>query len=233
MIVNIKKSDHLNEEGYSFLNTLNIDVQTLGEYTDLKKGLMMELIPAEANENLLKVVPHRVVEDLAMVYRFDYRDPRGDTIGIPVTNEMLKCFDVTEDELHADALTYAPVSHPAKLKTIQEMLPDLMGAEPIFFFSTPTTILVATTKDGYKGAAVIFYPGFLQKAVERFGRSCFVLPSSRHEMLIVPDDGMFDHQMLTDMVTYVNAIEVAEIDRLSNTVYYYDRERQVFEAAEK
>ena len=52
-----------------------------------------------------------------------------------------------------------------------------------------------------------------------------MLPSSVHEVLIVPDNGEMDPKMLGDMVREVNKNEVERQEVLSDRVYSYDKEK--------
>lgn len=52
-------------------------------------------------------------------------------------------------------------------------------------------------------------------------------------MLVVPDDGSIDRHDLESMVREVNASEVLPKDQLSDNVYHYDSQDQVFELAGK
>ena len=66
---------------------------------------------------------------------------------------------------------------------------------------------------------------------EHWDRSFFVLPSSRHEVILIADDGMADYRNLQDMVEQVNASEVRPEDKLTDNVYHYDSKDNVFELA--
>ena len=68
-------------------------------------------------------------------------------------------------------------------------------------------------------------------AAEKLGGNFFVLPSSIHECLFVPDNGEFRRPQLEEMVRSVNAAEVSEADFLSNSVYHYDADARIFEKA--
>ena len=57
-----------------------------------------------------------------------------------------------------------------------------------------------------------------------------VLPSSIHELLILPDNGSMQLSELEAMVREVNATQVAPEDRLSDKVQYYDRETKLLTA---
>ena len=50
----------------------------------------------------------------------------------------------------------------------------------------------------------------------------FLLPSSLHEILAVPNHGQFTFQELLDMVTEINGAVVAPQDILSDNVYHFD-----------
>ena len=58
------------------------------------------------------------------------------------------------------------------------------------------------------GASALFYPGFLEQVAKRFRGKFFILPSSIHELILVPD--------------YGEDVKVTEEDFLSNSVYNYD-----------
>ena len=68
---------------------------------------------------------------------------------------------------------------------------------------------------------------------ELLGNDFFILPSSIHQMLVLPDDGQVDAEMLRDMVKEVNATQVAPAERLTNDVYHFDTKDHVFEKADR
>ena len=77
----------------------------------------------------------------------------------------------------------------------------------------------------------IFYPGVMDQVGERLNGDYFILPSSVHEILVVPDDGNISFRELTDMVKEVNRTQVAPEDRLTDQVYHYDTADRIFEKA--
>jgi hypothetical protein len=83
---------------------------------------------------------------------------------------------------------------------------------------------VMTNKWKNFGASAVFDPEALQKAAEAIGGTdFFILPSSVHELMIVPDNGEMDYRELCGMVREVNQNEVDPKDFLSDRVQYYDR----------
>ena len=73
----------------------------------------------------------------------------------------------------------------------------------------------------------------MEQAAEQVGGDFFVLPSSIHEVLMIPDDGKADYRELEAMVQSINETQVAPADRLSDHVYHYDQKDRVFELADK
>lgn len=75
------------------------------------------------------------------------------------------------------------------------------------------------------GAACILYPGVLKKFAEKMGQDFYVLPSSVHEVILVPTEAGTDQESLLEIVTDINRTQVAEDEVLADSVYYYERSR--------
>ena len=82
-----------------------------------------------------------------------------------------------------------------------------------------STMLVLTNNVQLNGAAALFYPGVMDQAAERLGGDFIVLPSSTHEVIMIPADGMTDFRSLEQMVKDINRSQVAPEERLSDHVY--------------
>ena len=91
---------------------------------------------------------------------------------------------------------------------------------------------IATNEDRMNGASVLAYPDFMETAVECLNGSFYILPSSIHEVILLPEKSGFDVQELQMLVRHVNATEVAPKERLSDHVYHYDRKKRLFKRAD-
>ena len=83
---------------------------------------------------------------------------------------------------------------------------------------------IATNKHRVLGAAAILYPDTLPAVSEEFGGNLYILPSSIHEVFLVPDIGQ-NVDAMNRMVVHANQMVTRPEEVLSNTVYYYDAER--------
>ncbi len=95
-------------------------------------------------------------------------------------------------------------------KSVDEWEPD---GEPM---------IILTNRDKSNGAGVIFCDGILKKIHEKVG-DFYVLPSSIHEVIIVPEEYTeASTEDLREMVMEVNRTQVSEDDYLSDHVFKYD-----------
>jgi hypothetical protein len=216
------------------------NISGLRNYEEMKSSLVMEVVSAEANADFLQTVPHHTIEDMAVVYRFLVDEVSDGRASVVVSNNMLATYGVSEEQLRADALANAPEIRPAVIKGMGEVLSDMMGVEMdelvMMGMVTPEmneNMLVATVQDNIHGASVIAYQDFMDQAAERAGGDFFILPSSIHEVLIIPDRGEMDSKQLENIVRQVNNDEVRPEDKLSDHVYHYDSKEKVFELADK
>lgn len=82
---------------------------------------------------------------------------------------------------------------------------------------------VLTNNDKFYGAAGILRTDLLRQFAEEQGCDFYILPSSVHELILVPDKHDFTKTELRDMVKTVNEEQVAVEERLSDDVYYFSR----------
>lgn len=205
-----------------------VDTKQFTEYENVKGNLMMQVIPVEPNKEKLAQIPHKTIEDIAVVYRIDVSDARHHNASVLVTNQMMEHFGITPEQLHQDAVASQMANHPPTLKNMSEMMAEMSGG---MMDMPESPMWVATVEGGVNGAAAVQIPEFMDQAAEKLGGNFFVLPSSIHECLFIKDDGEFQRPLLEEMVQSVNATEVSAADFLSDSVYHYDSEARVFEKA--
>ena len=205
------------------------ELSDIMDYEKVKDHLMMQVIPAERNQDMLADIPHRTVEDIVVVYRIELPDHPERSATTLVTNKLLEQYGISAEQLHEDAVAAQTKNHPPVLRNMSDMMAEMSGG----MMDLPESpIWVATTEAGQYGASVVQIPEFMERAAEQLGGDYFVLPSSIHECLFILDNGSFDRGQLEDMVRSVNATEVSEADFLSDSVYRYDASERIFEKAE-
>ena len=149
-----------------------VDVKQFTEYENVKGNLMMQVIPVEPNKEKLEQLPHKTIEDIAVVYRIDVSDSRHHNASVLVTNQMLEKFGITPEQLHMDAVISQMETHPPTLKNMSEMMAEMSGG---MMDMPESPMWVATVEGGLNGAAVVQIPEFMDQAAEKLG-GC-LLPS--------------------------------------------------------
>ena len=210
-----------------------VDVSELMNYEAAKKYLCFEVVGSDRNADMLEKVPHTDKENISMVYRLQLDSTENGAATVLITNAMMEQFGVTKEQLHADAMENAQEIRPADFRTMAAVMAEMMGMPEEMMADMAPPMYVATNQDKVQGAAVMFYPDFMDQAAKELGGDIFILPSSVHEVLILPDDGNMNAQELKEMVTSINASEVSPEDRLTDSVYHYDAQERIFELGEK
>ena len=127
-----------------------------------------------------------------------------------------------------------PILLPPVIDTMEHTLELLMGEincaiEPAGDSNKPIPMHIMTNKYQINGASVLLYHGLLDGLAEKLGTDLYVIPSSIHELIIMPaEDGSLSLSKLSDMVKEINENHVKEEEILSDCAYYYDHKEKSF-----
>ena len=126
-----------------------------------------------------------------------------------ITNRLLDSLDMTKEALFERALEDSSMNDRATLYDLADMLPAFPQANVNLLDSAAGTVLppvslyILSNESSFWGAAVLFYPGMLARHSDLMGGSFYVLPSSVHEVLLLPvTEG--DPQKLVDIIRSAN-----------------------------
>jgi UDP-3-O-acyl-N-acetylglucosamine deacetylase len=89
----------------------------------------------------------------------------------------------------------------------------------------PEDVYVLTNTSGIDGAAEILQEEIRHKIADTIG-DFFVLPSSLHEVIIIPKSNRDTPEELACIVQEVNETQVSPEERLSNHIYEYSSSEQ-------
>lgn len=203
----------------------DIDMSFFTDYERVSEKVVIKLINYDKNVQLLESVPHRRYEDLAICYYCEIFDSRLGDGHILIKNEHIKTWGVDEERLYEDAMRNSPRLNPVSVNSLMDTVAELSGVDDIGI-EDDLGILVVTNEKKVLGAATILYPGVLQDISDRLQSDLFIIPSSVHEVLVMPTNLGYDPDeisKLKNIVECVNSESVAEVDLLSYNIYLYDR----------
>lgn len=180
----------------------------------IKENIYFQLIHTKENKEILVNTPHRTFLDLTIVYRWATRIDGEEIHSTLINHEFAKKYKLTEDELYRAAFKNTNRLFPSFVKGLSEIL---------YGYSFDEEIYVISNCLGFCGASAILYPENLEKLAEKLQADLYILPSSIHEWLACSAKKM-SPEALASIVHHVNHTEVMPKDRLSGSVYRYDRE---------
>ncbi len=230
--------DEASRDGIS-LNAEEL-VSNITDYETTKEKIMPRVVNKENNEERLKGMPHTDMGDLAVTYHVDLGDSDNGQMSVAVSNEMLNKYGVSVSELHDQACKNMEEMSPAKFETMVETLAHLMipgyedmtpdekaDARAQFEMPDPGMYVLSNDSKAF-GAAAILDTETMDTIRNDVG-DFYILPSSVHEVLIVPKREGMELSDLEAMVKEVNETQVAPNEVLSDHVYEYDPEtKEIF-----
>lgn len=206
----------------------NIDLTFFTDYNKVKSRIIFKLVNFERNKELLKEVPHFRFLDLAIVFNCLVESRSSGSATILIHNHHLNYWNITRDDLYALALKNTPVLLRYDLRDMTDVLKELLSELDFRKFSDSADIIcpmyVLSNQHKLNGSVCILYQNLLKSFAERLGSDLYILPSSIHEVLIIPACANDSGTDLSDMVREVNATQLSREEVLSDHVYYFSRE---------
>lgn len=216
----------------TYKDQLPMDISALENYETVRPMLSIQMCDPEMNREYLKDKPHIPCGELAAFYRIEVSADHEGTASVAVTESLMQIWGITKEQLHKDTVQAESARNPVCFCDMNDMMSGLafsMEPDNLFHQEEPLNVglapmYVLTNQNKFNGAGVLAHEGVLEKVGALLGSDFYVLPSSIHEVLIVPDNGNMQLAELEDMVREVNATQVELKDQLSDKVQYYDRE---------
>ena len=205
-------------------NQYNQIASKVTNFDSVKSLLRIRLINKELNAKLLETIPHMPFLDMAIIAVIELGDENKGIATIKVTNQLLTSWGKTL----TDILPYAnenTFNIPYTLKSMAEIMAEMLGIpkELADEISVDSLMYVLSNKTNINGAMVICSYSIMMELANKFKSDLIVLPSSVHEVIIVPmRDGM-DIEDMTRMVREVNSAEVKPEEVLSDHAYVFTR----------
>lgn len=207
----------------------DFDITVFTDYKKCKPNISYKLINYEKNKELLKDVPHIVYLDLAIVFYCLLCKSKAETSSILIRNSHMEHWGVTCEELFDVASNNTPRLLESDIRNLTDIVKELMDNNPDIVLNSDSVIdddnamYVLTNKLKLYGACCILYKNLLEEFAKKVGSDLYIIPSSVHEVLLLPNSIEYDREYLTDLVKEVNSSDLSTEDVLSDHVYYYSR----------
>ena len=208
-------------------NNVTFDVNILKHFDTIKDKIVYKVVNYRSNDKLLEQVPHKRILDLAVVFYCLLDNEYGRSATALIYNNNLKNWNVTIDDVYKAALKNTPDLLHSKISSMAALFEkcgvNVDGEEVDLKDYVPSDMYVLTNESKLNGAACILYENVLYDFAQKLGADLYILPSSVHEVILLPKLSMFEKDELVNMVKEVNTEGVAADEFLSDHVYEYNR----------
>ena len=197
-----------------------LDYSCLADFDAIKEKIACRLVHRASNKALLAQVPYVSWQDLALVFYLCIQEDDDGLMTAMIHNQHLKLWNLSLPELQRLALHNSPRLFPPVISSITCILEELQEEFPDICFrespseNAPMPFYVLTNSYGINGAVCMLYPDVLKNFAEGTKQDILILPSSIHEVLLLPDEGDISYDALSRLVARINHSEVP-----SQTIY--------------
>lgn len=194
------------------------------DFDKMQGNITFKLIEAERNTALQEKHPliHFGCGLCALPYIKLGDDGNGGYYTAKVTYDLVENWGISLDDLKDIVVRNAPqMDAPKFVGMVGALYGDGNNLLDEDSLNGVDGMYVLTNDSGIMGASCFFYPGVKDKIYKLVG-GYYVLPSSIHEVLIVPDSAGIKADELKVMVKSANQTVVEGKDILSDNVYHYN-----------
>lgn len=200
----------------------DIDLSTFLKWESIKDKVVMKVINYKYNRELLKQVPHYKYLDLAVVYYLIIDREKDGEATIMINNQHLEMWSIRKNELQEAAYSNYGKFYLPYIRKLDEVIMEMrhIGEKEL---DGETPLYVITNQRKTYGATLILFPEIFRVISEVYGENLYILPSSIHELLVLPES--LDYaERLKGIVREVNSTCLEQVELLSDNVYMYKQE---------
>lgn len=205
----------------------DFDLESLYDFEKVKDKIVLGIYNTEANAEILADIPHKKFKDLSLYYRIEITVDKKTTGFITIHNKFMKVWGRDLEELHVLAWENTKRSNPSTFRSMNEVLKDMLDTEEVVLSEDiEPQLFVLSSANNVNGAVYMADMQELAQIANRLEKDFVLLPSSRHEVIIVPMDDTYedsDFYKFKAMVQEVNETELEPEDYLSDNVYFFNR----------
>lgn len=211
----------------------DLDMSFFLDYESVKDRICYRLINEERNRELLAEIPHIPFLDLAICFIYSFESSEMGNGSIMVRNQYMETWGVSVKELWDVANRNTRELFLPECTSMENILKEIGMSERVDFHPELPgkdekflSMSVLSNRQRIFGSAVVLYDDYLVRIGESLGRNYFILPSSIHEVILLPENGEEDYEDMRAMIREINETQVEDQEVLSDNLYYFDRDKK-------
>lgn len=213
---------------------ISINSQFFLNFENIKKTIVYKVINYESNKKLLEKVPHKKILDLAVVYYCLLEQFEDMSVISLIYNEHIKAWKITQDYIYKVARKNTPKLLKYSIKSMTDMVIDKFKDDFKLKFNQTelkelkqNDMFILTNESRLNGATCMLYENVLDKFANEIKSDLYILPSSIHEVIILPKKEWYKKSDLESMINEVNTDNLSVDEILSDRVYMFERKNGI------
>ena len=213
---------------------IDIKPSDIYDFEAVKGRIMFKLVNSKKNTKLLSRLVHRPILDLEIVYYILFDEFEDGSITSLIYTNHMERWGVTEEDIYRLAYENTRRVLGASIRRMDDIIKDILfeqaGSNRQIYEETVEMLNMGCGIDMYVltndrknlGAVSVLYTDILYEFAKKLERNLYILPSSIHEVIIIPKEEEYKKEDLSLMVNEINSTEVHPSEVLSENVYEYD-----------
>jgi hypothetical protein len=206
---------------------LEVNTSLYDNYDAIRHQIIFRLVNYERNEELLTSCPYLPFCDLAITFRWLVHSDSSGIASALITNKEMELWNITLEELYQTASINTRRLFPATIQPIQQLLSEYLDKDADIqelLDQTPDELqlFILSNEPRINGSTSMIYDGILADFAKKIKKDLYILPSSIHEVLLMPATKEIEEQALLNLVRDANRTVVGLPDILSDSIYRFD-----------
>lgn len=211
-----------------------VDMRHFLNYEAVKSNIVYKLINTERNRELLEDIPYIEFLDLSVVFQCLLSRNESHLETLLIHNVHTKLWDVTVVDLYKAAKENTGRLLSYEIRDMEEVMDEILKAEGMEEFDYEESMVepesnkvmyVLSNEKRIEGAVCMIYPGLLRDFADKIGSSFYIIPSSVHEILLLPSENPEDREELKSMIKEINDTQMEAGEILSYSLYWFDKDK--------
>lgn len=200
-----------------------------------KDNIIVKLVGRDSNEERVRSLPHIDIEDMTKEFKLLVSSDPEEMVTAAVTYEIMYQLGIANvEELDALAQENTKRLLPSVANNMRDILFELSGGmsheDMDLHIDSMPQLIVVSNQYRNNGAHAILDTEFMHDIAMKEQDDLLIMPSSLHECILVKASDI-DLQAAHAMVTEVNLKEVEASEKLTDSVYIYDKDSRRIELA--
>ena len=207
-----------------------------------RQNLYCVVINAAENEEMLRNVPHERLEDLAVIPRFKVCEDASFIVSNDVCSNLRMTSEEVMEAAHANTnkQEFECQNMTEVMRGImkEQGMPDEYVDELLSMQGDNCPMYVMSNQSRVDGAVALTSTSAMEAAYKKIKKdhpameNLYVLGSSRHELILIPDDTVDNVEDLKAIHKEVQDTELSKSDKLTEHVYKFDAQSKQISIAD-